>query len=73
MIYKSCSTCLHFSENMLSEEDKSYKAHSNWCAHPLSAGARTSTEMIFNGECGRDLKLWERYKYHEFEVYNESM
>lgn len=74
MRYKSCITCRYFSENVLDEEDKSFVARSTWCTHPLSAGARTSREMIFDGPCGRDLKLWDRKrnKYSPIEEAHET-
>lgn len=72
MIYKSCITCKHFSENIITEEEKSVVARTTWCNHPLSAGACTSYEMIFGGACGRDLKLWERKGYSAFEEQHET-
>lgn len=74
MRYKSCITCKYFSENKLQEEEISYVAKSTWCTHPISEGALTSREMIFDGPCGRDLKLWERKKnkYAEIEEIHET-
>ena len=58
-------TCIHFSENMVEEsftqhdkDTKTLEFMTAWCGHPLSQ-EQTSEDMIFNGPCGRDLKLWE--------------
>ena len=66
MIFKSCLTCEFFKENVVKEnsskeryEVKVLEFDTAWCYHKLSEG-KTSHDMIYNGLCGRDMKLWKR-------------